>query len=259
MTQLRTKIRNQFGKSIEILFQTPGNDRYPTVILVSGFGMDMHEYNHSNDEIVGVLIQNGIATVQFTFSTFDTKDICHEISLKKRADELDDVVTWTKKLEHVDPSRIGIHATSFGVATTLILGNKDIKTAVFVSGSYFPQKTLKKVFIQDGTYNPGGISTATPPGDPTVTVEAPFWKSLEAFDARALSSRYDRPVLLIHGSRDTLVTTDEVQSIYSLFPNSQKKLKIFSEGDHGITDVSHEMRDEFLQTVVQWFRVIFRQ
>ncbi|MBI3576976.1 hypothetical protein HY086_02990 [Candidatus Gottesmanbacteria bacterium] len=59
-------ITNRFGEKMEALLRKPdGKGPFPAVVFVSGFGMDLHEYKNSNDEISKLLVDAGFLTVQF--------------------------------------------------------------------------------------------------------------------------------------------------------------------------------------------------
>ena len=56
------------------------------------------------------------------------------------------------------------------------------------------------------------------------------------------------------GTKDTKVKTEEVKLIFNLIKSKNKKLKIFKDGDHCISDVPRDMRQEVLKVVVKWFK-----
>ena len=69
MTEESLWITNRFGEKLEAILRKPdGNGPFPAVVFVSGFGMNLHEYINSNDEISKRLVQKGILTIQFSFS-----------------------------------------------------------------------------------------------------------------------------------------------------------------------------------------------
>ena len=62
-------ITNRFGEKLEALLRKPeGEGPFPAVVFVSGFGMDLHEYINSNDEISKRLVAQGILKIQFSIS-----------------------------------------------------------------------------------------------------------------------------------------------------------------------------------------------
>ena len=62
-------VTNRFGENLEILLQRPADsDHPPGILLVSGFGMDLHEAGNSNDEFSRHYLAAGWATLQFSFA-----------------------------------------------------------------------------------------------------------------------------------------------------------------------------------------------
>lgn len=252
MKEVKTYIVLSSKRSHSLVRKPDKGILFPAVIFVSGFGMDMHEWNGSNDEISKRLVEKGILTVQFDFSVVGTN---RELGLKERAGELEDVLAWTRRRPDVDSNRIGIHATSFGVMTTLML-NKLPKTLCLVAGAIYPYKSITKVYEELGAkINYDGDTHFPRSSGEITTVGKEFWKSIEAFDPIEKVKDLTAPVFMIHGDMDTKVATQDMQKVYDKIPGKQKKLKIFRGGDHGIADVPRPMREEFLEDVVKWFTI----
>lgn len=142
MAEENVLIMSRSGKKLDGLVRKPqGEGPFPAVILVSGFGMDLHEYKNSNDEVSKRLVDAGFLTVQFNFSVAGSE---RELALPDRAKELASVVKWVKQNKYVDRDKIGIHATSFGAPTTLSINTAGIKSFVFVSGVYWLTRFKKQ-------------------------------------------------------------------------------------------------------------------
>lgn len=241
----------QAGKKLMGLVRKPNGDgRFPAVILVSGFGMDLHEYKNSNDEVSKRLVDAGFLTVQFNFSVVGSQ---RELALQDRARELEAVLRWVKQDKRVIGDRIGIHATSFGAPTTLSIHITDIKSFVFASGVYWLTR-FKKQFQGRGATIYYDKDTDLPRSGGTKTIVGPeFWPSIDAFDPLVIAQILSTPVLVIHGDQDDKIDTADVKKFYDTVVSKKKKLKIFKNGDHGITDVPRAMREEFLGLVTDWF------
>ncbi len=254
-------ITNRFGEKLEAVLRKPirqaqgkpeGKGPFPAVILVSGFGMDLHEYINSNDEISKRLVGAGFLTVQFNFSVVGTS---RELSLDDRAKELSSVWELMQRRTDIDRKRMGIHATSFGTLTTMQAKLYHVASMVFVSGVYDRAQTFKQEFIGRGATIHLDTDTELPRSSGIKTVVgASFWPSLDRFDPFAIARKFHTPILLIHGDKDEKIQTSFVKTFYAAIASKRKKLKIFRGGDHGITDVSRAMREEFLALITVWFR-----
>lgn len=228
-----------------------GNGPFPAVILVSGFGMDLHEYKNSNDEVSKRLVDAGFLTVQFNFSVAGSE---RELALPDRAKELASVVKWVTHNKKIVRDRIGIHATSFGAPTTLSMHTAGIKSFVFVGGVYWLTR-FKKQFQGRGATIYYDKDTDLPRSGGRKTIVGPeFWPSIDAFDPLVIAQKLTAPVLVVHGDQDDKIDTADVKKFYDAVVSKKKKLIIFKNGDHGITDVPREMREEFLKEVVEWFK-----
>ncbi len=228
-----------------------GGGPFPAIIIVSGFGMDLHEYKNSNDEVSLLLVDVGFLTVQFNFSVVGTE---RELALPDRAKELASVVKWVKQNKNIVRDRVGIHATSFGAPTTLSINTAGIKSFVFVSGVYWLTK-FRKQFQGRGATIYYDKDTELPRSGGRKTIVGPeFWPSIDAFDPLIVAPKLTAPVLVIHGDCDDKIDTVDVKRFFDAVISKQKKLKIFKNGDHGITDVPRPMREEFLKEVVLWFQ-----
>lgn len=252
MTKQSVQIPIQDEIALDGLIRMPeGNGLFPAVILVSGFGMDLHEYKNSNDEVSMRLVDAGFLTVQFNFSVVGSQ---RELALPDRARELEAVLRWMKQDKRVIGDKIGIHATSFGAPTTLSMHTADIKSFVFVSGVYWLTR-FKKQFQGRGATIYYDKDTDLPRSGGRKTIVGPeFWPSIDAFDPLVIAQKLSAPVFVIHGDRDDKIDTADVKKFYDAVVSKKKKLKIFKNGDHGITDVPRAMREEFLGLVTDWFR-----
>jgi len=244
------------GKYLDgLMRKQEGNGPFPAVILVSGLGMTMHEWNNSFDEISNRLVNDGILTLQFTFSIFYPDGSCRELPLDKRAAEFTDVLSWITKRQGVDTHRVGILAQSFGVPTVLCTDLTTVKSLVFVGGAYDPYTSISKVYKELGTMiNYQGDTTLPRSSGENTTVGKEFWKSLASYDDIVQVKRIHQSAYMIHGDHDTKIPVSDAQKVFDAILNKNKKLKIFKGGDHGITDVPRPMREEFLRDVAEWFR-----
>lgn len=249
-------IMSRSGKKLDGLVRKPqGDGLFPAVMFVSGLGMTMHEWNNSFDEIAQQLVDTGIMTVQFTFPIFDAKGRCRELALGQRGVIVEDILSWVRQRGDVQKERIGVLAQSYDAVTVLGINTKGIRTMLFVSGAYFPSKSIARVYTEKGvTINYDGDTSLPRSSGENTTVGKEFWKDSKTFDDIGHAKRLHLPVFMIHGDHDSKIPIRDAQRVFDAIPSNQKKIKIFVGGDHGITDVPRDMRKEFLGEVVEWFR-----
>ena len=101
--------------------------------------------------------------------------------------------------------------------------------------------------------NYSGDTTLPRSSGENTTVGKEFWLSLKSFDSIARVQQLVPPVLVVHGDQDTKIPVNDVEKVFEAIASTQKKLKVFKGGDHGITDVPRPLRKEFLRDIVEWF------
>lgn len=244
------------GKKLEGLLRKPeGDGPFPAILFIPGLGMTLHEWNNSFDEISKLLVASGFLTLQFGFSIFYPDGVVRELALDKRAAQLKAVYQWLLSRSDVDRDHVGILAQSFGVPTLMAAHLANVRTTVFVSGSFFPYRSITKVYTERGTViNYSGDTTLPRSSGEHTTVGKEFWQSIKKFDPFKAVEKLTASVLVIHGDRDTKMPMTDTRRVFEAIPSQHKKLKIFKGGDHGIDQVPRAMREEFLREVVKWFK-----
>jgi dienelactone hydrolase len=258
MNEQELSTSTQNGEELQILLKTPDkNGQFPVVILVQGFGMDMHEYRNSHDEIADGLIASGIASVQFDFSyqKYAREKTGTELSVRKRAEELNTIMYWAQNHPGIDSGRIGLLGTSMGAYTILSSKLHLAKSLCLVSGLGFVFEKFVARFEARGVRINRSGTTKLPRSSGKITVVEPdFWAGLESHHQEELVKKLNKPILIIHGDQDSILTTVNAEKVYASIESSLKRLHIFEGGSHGMSDVPSHMRDEFLRVVIDWFK-----
>lgn len=250
-------ITSSSGEKLEAVLRKPSKlGKFPGIIFVAGLGMNLHEYKNSHDEISLQYIKAGFLTLQFSFvGCGDSEGDYGNMTLERQVEQVKDVFSWLNKREDVDADKIGVHATSFGVTTMMLTDfMNNFKSLVFVSGGYDPKYSIRAALAERGKYNENGDSFLNRRAGGVTKMGKQFWLSVDTFDPFKEAQKIRIPVFMIHGDQDTKVKTADVKKIFSLIPGEIKKLKIFAGGDHGITDVSKKMRNQFLKELISWFK-----
>lgn len=251
----KTFIQNRFGENLETLIKYDGDEeKYPTVLFISGFGQDLHEYVHTFDEISDVLVKNGFLTIQFSFAGCGKSDGNYrEMTLTRQAPQIKDVFEEMKNHPKIDQERIGILAQSFGVPSFIASLPLMAKSCVLVSGVVNPYENMRNVFVERKSFNPKGISSLPRSDGKNTSVGPKFWEDLKTYQNLPSNFKnFHGGVFVIHGTKDIKISVDEAQLLYGA-SIGKKRIKIFEGGDHGIVDVPPQMRQEFLQEITDWF------
>lgn len=248
MREVKITTLNEFGENLVGLKTKPSieKNKYPTVILVHGFGVTKSEHGMF-DNLAKNLAEKGFLVCRFDFSgRGESEGDYSETSLSKLKSDLSKILDFVKSQPEVDDSKIGIHAQSFGTATTISL-EPEIQCLVMTGSVSHPQKVISELF-GDG-YHPEGISTKTK-SDGTITrIKPQFWKDFENYNLLESIKKINCPILFIHGSKDDWVPISEMEA-YFRNANEPKEKVIIEGADHGL----EPHRDEMYKIAVDWFK-----
>lgn len=259
MSEEKFWITNHFGEKLEVLLRKPtAHGKFPAVLFISGFSMDLHEYKNSNDGISAELVKHGFLTLQFSFAGRGRSEGDYrEMTLELQARQVENLVDWLVQNSEVETVRIGIHATSFGCPTSILVKHPSLKSLCFVSGVYFLdqrfEKSLRADFTSTIVTRTGETEFRNEDGS-TTKVGPQFWETNKQFNAITLARNIKTPVFMVHGDRDMYIEPEEAKKVFNAFAAQNKRFKLFTGGYHGINDVPRPLREEFLLGVVEWFK-----
>ncbi len=248
MPEAQVAVLNEFGERLFGLVNTPRvkKAKYPTVVLVHGFGSDNEQYGLF-DGLAGCLSEAGFLVYRFNFSGRGNSEGDYEnTSLSKLKNELERILIFVRQRPEVDISRIGIWGQSFGTSVVIALEPK--VNCIALSGAIsHPNAVLKNLFA-DG-YNPDGISTRVKVDGEITKIKPQFWKDLKDHNLLESVKKIHSPILFVHGSRDTTVPVSEMEE-YFLRANDPKEKIIVKGAVHNF----EPHREELCEIAVGWFK-----
>jgi uncharacterized protein len=246
--ELKVSLVNNYNEKLVGIKSTPSEkqDKYPTVILIHGFGITKSEYGMF-DALAAKLSQNGFLVFRFDFSGCgESEGNYSETSLTKLKSDLSEIIKFVKSQPEVDNSRIGILGQSLGTATTITLG-PNAKSFVMLGSVSTPEDSLVEFFGEG--YNPDGISTKKRSNGSVTKIKPQFWKDFENHNLLESVKNIKSPIIFIHGGSDQLVPITDMESYFK--NANEPKEKIIIEGaDHGL--MPH--RDKMYKIVIDWFK-----
>lgn len=247
MKEIKVSTQNKFGEKLVGIETTPliKKDKYPTVILVHGFGVTKSE-DGMFDSLTKELSENGFLVYRFDFSGCgESEGDYSKTSLSKLKSDLAKILDFVKSQQKVDSSKIGILAQSFGTATTVALAPK-IQCLVMTGSISHPREIISKLFGEG--YNPEGISVRRKDNGTLTRIKPQFWKDFENYNLLESIKKIHCPILFIHGSKDDKVPLSETEAYFE--NANQPKEKIIVEG------VDHDLephREKMYKLAVDWF------
>lgn len=256
MIEINQFISNRFGEKLDSLLRLPQKSgTFPGVLFVSGLGADLHEDNNSFDEISKKLVEVNFASLQFSFSGLGNSEGDYkDMTFERQAKQIEDVLKWMKNQTYIDSRHIQIIAQSCGAPSTLFADIKEIQSVIFICGAFNTYENLKRMFIKRNAFNPEGVSKY-PRSDGSITIlNRGFWDTIFSMNENDLIKKQTMPVFLVGGTLDDYVMKEDIEHAYSLYLNYKKKLKIYTDGNHGMDDVPKQTRDEFLNDITIWMK-----
>jgi len=248
MKETKVSILNEYNEKLVGIETAPSieKEKYPTVILVHGFGVTKEE-SGMFDNIAKNLSEAEILVFRFDFSGCgESEGDYSETSLSKLKSDLSKILEFVKSHSKVEASKIGILGQSFGTATTITLEPK-VKCLIMMGSVAHPKETLIELFGEG--YNPDGISTRIKSNGTITKVKPQFWKDFDNHKLLDSIKNIHCPILFIHGEKDDKVPLSEMEAYFK--NANEPKEKIIIEGaDHGL----RPHRDKMYKIVVDWFK-----
>lgn len=244
-------LRTREGISLEVMQELPQKgDQFPTVLMVPGFGMDLHEYGLF-DQISQALIRNGWQTVRFSFTGCGKSggDFV-SATLNSLVDQFQDILTYTVKDRFTLKNRIGAIGQSFGGVVIAAALPLPLKSIIFTSVPSNPYTTLSDYFIQQKGFYPNHISSVQRSDGRITDIGSKFWQSILGKHVSNYMHNLTQPIKFIYGTDDTKLDLTEAKKVYDAV-KVKKSWTTIPKANHGFTGKS---RQKLLDHIIQWIR-----
>lgn len=250
--QKRVSVKNKSNESLAGFADYPvaSREKYPTVILVHGFGTDKTE-GGMFDELANTLTNTGFLVYRFDFSGLGKSEGDYsKTSLSKLVGDLRTIVDFVKTQPQVETSKLGAVGLSLGTSVLIALNAPEVKIYVLLGSIIRPYEVLKNL-CEPYSFNPNGISFRITPRGRRVELGPQFWKDLSKYDLLKLISVIRKPVCVIHGEKDTKVPLADAEALYKA-AKSPKKIVVIKNAGHGA--YRPEERKQIIDETVSWFQ-----
>ena len=224
-------------------------DKYPTIVLVHGFGVTKEEYGLF-DVFAESLSGSGFLVYRFDFSGCgESEGDYTKTSLTKMAADLSCILDFVKSQEISDSGNISLLAQSFGTSVAVSL-SPDVKALILMGSISHPKAVFSKLFRLFGSvYNPQGVSMRKQSDGRTTKVGSGFWTDLDRYDLPEDIKKIKCPVLFINGSEDDKLSPSETDAFFSNVKGLKERV-IIEGASHGF----NPKRDEASKIIVEWFK-----
>lgn len=248
MNENKVSILNKYNEKLIGLETIPTTNelKYPTVILVHGFGVTKEE-SGMFDDLAQNLSEISILVYRFDFSGCgESAGDYSETSLSKLKEDLASIIEFVKKQTKVNTSKIGILAQSLGTATTVTLEPK-IQCLILMGSVAHPEERLIQSFGVG--YDRNGISTKIKSSGLVVKIKPQVWQDFAQHNLLESIKKINCPILFIHGEKDTTVPLSDMLDYFNN-ANEPKEKIIIQDADHGL----RPHRDKMYKIAVDWFK-----
>ncbi len=250
MVESKVSFKSRFGDRLVGLEAIPdsGLPKYPTLVLVHGFGVTKEEYGLF-DGFSRILSDNGFLVYRFDFSgRGESEGDYSETSITRLGEELKDILDWVRRRPLVDESNLGILSQSFGTSVTASI-IPSAKAMVFTGSIsdpvyYFEHLSRWDILDKEGISKKVKSTTGE-----VILIKPQFWSELKKHDLLKNISRLGCPILFIHGSADDHVPVSQMEAFYDAAKEPKQK-RIIEGADHGL----NPHRDEAGRLVLDWFK-----
>lgn len=203
--------------------------KYPTVIFSHGFGSSCRFFFHHAEEILNA----GIVCVFFDFIGGGVE--CYsdgtmkEMTLLTEVSDLEDVLDFTTRLPYVDTDKIFLWGESQGGVISTLVGVKNIDKvkglALWYPAFVIPDDSKKR--LETGDTNIFGIELN--PSYDQVAANIDIYNEI---------SKYDKPVIIIHGDKDPVVPIDYSKRALTTFKHGS--LIVIPDAEHGYNELQSD-------------------
>jgi putative redox protein len=235
----KISFKNSRNEELAGIFYTSGQKDAPTLIVCHGF-TGSKEGGDKACRMAEYFSQAGYDTLLFDFAgNGESQGKFEDISLTGQIDDLKCAVDWCKKR---DAGNIVTLGRSFG-GTTVICHAAEDNRVVGVC-TWAAAARLMELFTGFADDDPDDPEKVILAGDEGILyLKKTFFDDIQRYDVPQLASRIaPRSLLIIHGTKDDVVSPGDAQLIYSAAGNP-KELIYIEGGDHQFESHSSKVWD----------------
>lgn len=249
-------ILQNHGQKIFCIFHKPAHlKKYPAVLLCHGLGGHKVGRYRVYVSLAKHLAELGIATLRIDFrGSGDSEGEFHDMTLEGEVSDALEGMKFLQEHKNVDPSRLAIVGRSLGSAVAVITASRFQKMksmclwAPVFDGHAWEEK-WKKVHALD-------IHPSHKEELMTIEGQTPGYEFFKQFFNMKLEHEIQKlhpvPMLLIHGSQDTVVTIDHSEKYLKARLNADSETKYIQlpNSDHHFSNIAD--RQKALEETCKW-------
>lgn len=195
-------IQGRFRRIAATYTLPAGKKDIPFVVMLHGTGSCRHEVYDGYRVLSRRLAENGIASIRFDFAGCGDSPVDYsEYTMKSALEDTQDIVTWIRAREEINPERFGLIGWSQGAMLAVMRAGTDEKVKSLVTwacalkmNDFWIEHKAKA--LRDG------IVRIECDWRPPMNVSAEWFREAETTDAAEYLPGYHGAVFAVCGSRD---------------------------------------------------------
>jgi dienelactone hydrolase len=246
-TESTVKIARGDETIVGTLALPKGVEKPPVVLLLHGFTgkRDELEITGTKEGVYSrtarLLAERGLASLRIDFvGSGESSGKWEDTTTFSQIADAVAAFDWLKKQDNVDASKIHVIGWSLGgLVASHLAAARPVDTATlwapvanpaFSFGVVLGQEAVNKAMASK---DPNELIEGTLPWGAKTSLKVPFFKSLFATDPVAAIAQYDGPLLVIVGTKDTVVTPQPAAGQLFLNYHTGEEGLMVLETDHG--------------------------
>ena len=243
---MQTIIIPHHGRRIDgSIYRPEGTGCFPIVIFSHGFNGHQSDFEHMTE----LLAENGIGSFCFNFCGGGTRDTSGfpttRMSLITEKEDLFAVLDEVRSWDWVDLDHIYLFGSSQGGMVSALAAEERgerIRSMILQYPAFCIADDWQKRFP-----NRGDIPEQVEFWD--VALGRAYFEAVRNFKIEERTGRFDKPVLIMHGTKDDVVPISYSEQAAKRYPNA--RLEIFPEERHGFSPEGERRAAELVLAFIQ--------
>jgi len=256
---------NNDQKLFGILHLPKQREKFPVIVFCHGFMGHRLGARHGGRLFVKAgrtLAREGFAVLRFDFGgSGDSYGEFEDMTTSAEINDLKAALKFLGTIKQIDKKKIGVVGLSLGgtVAICTAAENQRIRAVASWSGVAFLEDVFRVNIIGEENYHKlmkNGFYDITREGQPVgYRINKKFFMDLKNHNPiEAIAKISPRPVLIVHGTKDVIVPTENAKALYES-AKKPKKLQWIKGADHVFME--RDKTAKVIAVTTKWFKEAF--